>query len=438
MLKIYNSLTNQKEIFTPLHTPTVNMYVCGPTVYNHLHLGNTRPLIFFDTVKKYLETIGFQVFYVVNITDIDDKIIASSLQQEIKEELLAKIYILAFFQLLKDLEIKTINFYPQATDYIPSMINYIQNLLKKGFAYFTEQGIYFRISKITDYGQLKKQDLNQLKKNARKQLDPDKENPSDFILWKKTFQGVQYQSPWFLGRPGWHTECATMIQQIFKISLDIHGGGTDLKFPHHQNEIAQTQACSNYPLANFFMHVARLDYQNQKMSKSLGNIVWCKDLLKQFPPSVIKFFILSTHYRKPINFSYEIMEQAQKRYHKIIVFLTKKYFYLQIKKSLITDLEPNIVNSFHRLMQDDFATHKVIDLIETSIKTTHKNKNLSFLAQTHNTLLWILTDLGINPQFVRATKTDLQTYHLWQMARQNKEFKQADFLRQMLIDKGLL
>ncbi|CAM11833.1 Cysteinyl-tRNA synthetase [Candidatus Phytoplasma australiense] len=439
MLKIYNSLTNQKEDFIPLSPPDVNMYVCGPTVYNHLHLGNARPLIFFNTVKKYLETIGFKVFYVVNITDIDDKIIKSSLQKQTKEEVLAKEYISSFLQLLKDLNIETINSHPKATNYIPSMIEYIKVLLDKGFAYFTDQGIYFEISKISDYGQLKNQDLTQLKKNARKTLDPNKKKPGDFVLWKKTSQGVQYQSPWFCGRPGWHTECVTMIEQIFKTSLDIHGGGADLKFPHHQNEIAQAKAYKNNNLANFFMHVARLDFENQKMSKSLGNIVWCKDLLKRFSSSVIKFFILSTHYRKPINFSENLIKQSQKKYDKIMLFLIKNDFYLQIKKKPIVDLEPKIIDSFHRLMKDDFSTNKVIDLIEINIKEAYqKQQDLDFLAKIHKSLLWILDVLGIEPQFFRAEKKDFETYVKWQEARQNKDFKQADFLRKELIDKNLL
>ncbi|MBP5835940.1 cysteine--tRNA ligase [Candidatus Phytoplasma meliae] len=438
MLKIYNSLTKKKQLFQSLHPFLVNMYVCGPTVYNHLHLGNTRPLIFFDIVKRYLQILGFEVRYAVNITDIDDKIIASASKTQISEHLLTQKYIQAFRELLNSLDLQPINFQPQATKYITSMIAYIQELLNKGFAYFTDQGIYFRISKISDYGKLKYQDLSQLKQNARKQLDPQKEHPGDFILWKKTTQGIQYESPWFLGRPGWHTECVAMIDQIFATVLDIHGGGTDLKFPHHENEIAQAQAHSGRPLANFFMHVARLDYQNQKMSKSLGNVVWCRDLLQQFNPSIIKLFLLNTHYRKPINFNYSLMEQFRIKYHKIITFFTKNYFYLKLHHGLSSLHQTTILNDFHQLMQDDFATHKVIDLIEQTIKKAYQSKEITLLSQYHNTLLLIFDILGIRIDFLQATLSDCQTYHLWQQARQNKDFAQADLLRQTLLDKGLI
>ncbi|MFG6084402.1 MAG: cysteinyl-tRNA synthetase [Candidatus Phytoplasma solani] len=438
MLQIYNSLTCQKQPFISLKSQVVNMYVCGPTVYDHLHLGNIRPLVFFATVKSYLETIGFNVNYVVNITDIDDKIISQALKMKTSEVLIAQKYILAFQQLLKDLDLQSINFFPQATNYIPAMIELIEDLLKLGFAYFTNQGIYFRISKISDYGKLKKQDLSQLKQNARKILDSEKENPGDFILWKKTSQGIQYESPWFLGRPGWHTECVTMIETIFKTSLDIHGGGSDLKFPHHENEIAQAQARHQRPLANFFMHVARLDYKQQKMSKSLGNIVWCKDLLQQFSPSVIKFFLLSIHYRKPIDFSLALITQAQNKYHKIMAFLTKNDFQLQLKSILTKDLHQPTINAFHQFMQDDFSTHKVFDLLEQIIKQTHQTNDLTLLASYQNTLIFIFNVLGLKPDFKQANANDLQTYALWQEARKKQAFQQADLLRQILFDKGLL
>ncbi|AOF54951.1 cysteinyl-tRNA synthetase [Maize bushy stunt phytoplasma] len=438
MLKIYNSLTRKKEFFNPAHPPQINMYVCGPTVYNHLHLGNTRPLIFFDTVKRYLEMLNFRVYYVVNITDIDDKIIENALKNQVLEQDLANKYIKSFNNLLKTLNIQTINFKPQATQYINSMIVYIQTLLDQGFAYFTDQGIYFRVSKIDDYGKLKKQDLSQLKQNARKQLDPQKEFPGDFILWKKTSQGITYPSPWFAGRPGWHTECATMIEQLFKLPLDIHGGGTDLKFPHHENEIAQTHSHSHQKLANFFMHVERLDYQNQKMSKSLGNIIWCKDLLKQYNPCIIKLLILSTHYRKPINFSYDLMEQAQQKYQKITDFLTKNNFYLKVNQFSCQTLDQDIMQLFHQLMQDDLATHKVIDLMEQTIKQTHQTQILDKLSQFQNSLLLILNILGIAIPFNKPTKIDLQTYFLWQDARKCRDFAQADILRKQLLDKGFI
>jgi cysteinyl-tRNA synthetase len=438
MLQIYNSLTCKKEFFKPTNLSQINMYVCGPTVYNHLHLGNIRPLIFFDIVKRYLEMLNFRVYYIVNITDIDDKIIENALKNQVLEKDLANKYIESFNNLLENLNIQTINFKPQATQYINSMINYIQNLLDHGFAYFTDQGIYFRVSKITDYGNLKKQDLSQLKQNARKQFDPQKKSPGDFILWKKTSQGIKYPSPWFAGRPGWHTECATMIEQIFKLPLDIHGGGTDLKFPHHENEIAQAKAHSNKKLANFFMHVERLDYQNQKMSKSLGNIIWCKDLLKQYNSCIIKFLILSTHYRKPINFSYDLITQCQQKYQKITDFLTKNNFQLKVNKFSCQVLDQDIIKLFHQFMQDDFSIHKVIDLIEQKIKQANHTQILDKLSQLQNALLFIIKTLGIKMPFKQPTESDLQTYFLWQDARKYKDFTQADILRQKLLDKGFI
>ncbi|MEC4558826.1 MAG: cysteine--tRNA ligase ['Conium maculatum' witches'-broom phytoplasma] len=438
MLKIYNSLTQKKENFIPLTDNEVNIYVCGPTVYDHLHIGNIKPLIFFDMMKRYFTLLDFKVKLVVNITDVDDKIIQTALANDTTEVQISQHYIQAFFTLLKKLDIDTIDKFPLVTNYIKSIIAFIQDLMQKGYTYLTETGVYFRVHLVHNYGSLSKQDLTKLKKNARKELDPQKENAEDFILWKKTDKGLQYESPWFLGRPGWHTECAVMIKDIFKTTIDIHGGGNDLKFPHHENEQAQFLASQNKPLTNFFVHIGRVDYQEQKMSKSLNNVVLAKDVLKDFDANVIKFFFLSHHYLQPINFSYELLLPIQTKYHKIVHTLNKKHFQLKMNHTKTSNKKLAYLQQFHQLMQNDFDTPNVVTIIDQIIKELNKTHVLTEMSELQNTLLYLFQHLGISLPLKTITPQDVTLYQKWLQARQNKDFKQADLLRKLLEEKSFI
>ncbi len=438
MLKIYNSLTNKVELFRPIHSRKINMYVCGPTVYDHIHIGNARPVIFFDTVKKYLKSIGFDVKYVTNITDVDDKIIEKAIKKQVTEKEISEKYTASFLEMVKALNADSINLTPKATDYITQMIHYIQDLVDQGYAYVIDSGVYFRVHKIPTYGQLSKQNIETLRQNTRKELDDQKENPEDFALWKTTTEGITYDSPWQKGRPGWHTECAVMNLEIFNQEIDIHGGGFDLKFPHHENEIAQTCAHQNHELAKYWMHVGRLDLEQTKMSKSLGNALYVKDLIKKVDPNAFRLLIISHHYRQPINYSEELMEQYVKIYERINRTMKKTAFNLQLNGIIENGIHTEYYQEFTNLMENDFSTPNVLTLIENILKKMNSESNLEQTAQLKNTVEDILSILGIEIDTQKVSDEIIQTYLEWQEARETRDFKKADELRKILVEQGLI
>ncbi|MFR0367828.1 cysteine--tRNA ligase [Candidatus Phytoplasma palmae] len=441
MLKIYNSLTKKKEYLINSNKSKINIYLCGPTVYSHLHIGNIRSLIFFNMMKKYLKLIGIKTYLVVNITDIDDKIIKIASEKNKSEKEISSKYTLAFLKLLKTLEIKNINEIPMVTNYIEKIVSFIDELIKKKYAYITDKGIYFRINKIKNYGILSGQNLKKLKINQRKKIDnfEEKENHEDFILWKKTDIGIKFSSPWFMGRPGWHTECVVMIKEIFQNNtIDIHGGGIDLKFPHHENEQAQFLASENKPLANFFVHVGHVEYDNKKMSKSTGNIILVKDLLKKFEPNVLKLFFLKYHYLQPINFNQKLIEKTQTEYSNLLKILNKNNFKLNLKKINNFEIISDYVDKFHKIMKNDFNTPNLITIIEEILKELNKNKNLKILAQLQNTLIFVLKNINIKIILKKIDIKDIKLYNLWQKYKKNKNFKEADSIRQILLKKEII
>ena len=277
-LRIYNSLTNKMEEFIPQNKNKVNMYVCGPTVYNYIHIGNARPVIFYDMLRRYLEFCGYEVNYASNITDIDDKIINKAIEENKTEKEISTFFENQYFKDCQTVGSQKPKLIPHATEYIPDMVNFIDELIKKGYAYEIDGDVFFRVSKIEDYGCLSNQVKEDLESGARIDINDKKESPLDFALWKKTDKGIKFESPFGLGRPGWHTECVCMNHRLFGDTLDIHGGGMDLKFPHHENEIAQCEALYHHHLAKYWIHVGRLDLKGEKMSKSLGNVIYVKDI----------------------------------------------------------------------------------------------------------------------------------------------------------------
>ncbi len=380
-MKIYNTLTNKKEEFVPVEAGKVKMYVCGPTVYNYFHIGNARPLIFFDVVKKYFEYIGNEVTLVRNITDLDDKLINRSLEENIPVSVVAEKYTKAFFDDCKALDITPADHHPKATEYINDMINLIKELEEKKFAYEVNGDVYFSVSNSKDYGKLSGKKLEDLQAGARVEANKQKKHPADFTLWKKAKQGEpKWTSPWGEGRPGWHTECVVMSRKLLGGTFDIHGGGIDLVFPHHENEIAQAKASNNQKLANYWMHNGYLNIEGEKMSKSLDNFFTARDILKKYDAEAIRFFFLSKHYRSPIDFNENIIiesSQAVKNFYNTLK--SADYLNIKDKEFEYSEVHQQYKNSFISAMNDDFNTAKAISVLFDITKAYNKTKDSTFI-----------------------------------------------------------
>ena len=438
-LRIYNSLTNEIEEFKPINEGKVTMYVCGPTVYNKIHIGNARPVVFFDIVKRYLTYLGYEVTYASNITDVDDKIIDSALKNNVDEIEYAHHFADVFLKNVKELGCELPDHVPYATNYMEQMISFIEKLIKTGYAYTVDGDVYFRVSKLAEYGALSKQKLDQLDTGVRIDVDTKKENPSDFALWKKTEVGIKWNSPFGMGRPGWHTECVCMIEDIFKQPIDIHGGGFDLRFPHHENEIAQYKAVHHKDLSKYFMHVGRLGINGEKMSKSLGNTVVVDDLGEKALP--YRLFISMQNYRNQVNFTDELFESYVKDYEKIKRAYQQAQFTLDLNNIVNDAKDQNVINEFVLHMNDDFNTPNVYTLILQLIKDINvsiRSKEYATLAVKFNTLMEILDVFGITFEYNKLTDSDREIYNLWQEARVDKDFEKADFYRNELVNRGIL
>lgn len=437
-MKIYNTLTNKKEKFVPNKEKELNMYVCGPTVYNYIHIGNARPVVFFDVVNRYFSYLGYKVTYVSNITDIDDKIIAEAKRLNLSEKELTTYFTEKFFEDTIRLGSLIPTITPKATDYVSDMIFYIDDLINKGYAYQSGDSVYFRVDKIDDYGKLSNQILANLEIGARIKKDEQKENPHDFTIWKNSQEGITFKSKWGEGRPGWHTECSTMIYSIFKEKIDIHGGGNDLIFPHHENEMAQSEAISNHRLANFWMHVGRLDLDDKKMSKSLGNVILVKDLLKEYEYQSFRLLVLSHHYRQPISFSDDLIEQFDSEWQKIKRTLKQAFVEISINYYHPVNYNEFVLDDFKRAMNDDFNCANAITIIYNQIKEINIAKDLKVKAKAYYTATLMLSILGIETDFKELTTKQIDDYQAWQKARAEKRYQDADKIRIRLIEAGIL
>ena len=440
-LRFYNSLTNKVEEFIPQNGKKVNMYVCGPTVYNYIHIGNARPVIFYDMMKRYLEFLGYEVTYASNITDVDDKIINKALEQGKTEEEIAKFYEEQYWKAVEMVGSRKPDLIPHATAYIPEMINFINDLIKEGYAYGNDGDVFFRVGKIKDYGCLSNQVSDDLESGARIAVNDKKESPLDFALWKKTDKGIKWDSPFGAGRPGWHTECVCMNHKLFGEVIDIHGGGMDLKFPHHENEIAQSEAKYHNHLAKYWLHVGRLDLQGEKMSKSLGNVIFVKDLESKKDGMILRSLILFSPYRSIISYSAELKEQYAKEYDKWQRAYKQALYTLQyndIKGSMINESE---INKFKEFMDDDFNVQNVLTLITDIVKEINvytRSKDYDNLLLEVNTFKKILDVLGINLFIEEMNEEQLKCYKDWQDARTNKDFAKADIYRAKLLEWNIL
>lgn len=374
-MQIYNTFSRKKEEFEPLNPHSVSMYMCGPTVYNYFHIGNARSFIMADIVRRYLEYRDFSVRFIMNLTDVDDNIIKKSIEEKRPPEEVSEFYSSAFFDDIKKLKIKPATLYPKATMHIDEMVNVILELEKKGIAYNVNGNVFFDISKFPSYGKLSGKKLADLESGARVEINEDKKNPLDFSLWKKTKEGEpSWDSPWGKGRPGWHIECTAMSTKHLGKTIDIHAGGNDLIFPHHENEIAQSEACFNHKFVKYWMHFGFLNIQNEKMSKSLGNFFTTRDVLTKYSAETIRLFFVQTHYGGPLNFSDELLNAAQKGCEKISNLI--EFSENEIKKNLADGINPVLDfqkyrNDFITVMDDDFNTPQAVAVIFDFIKAVN-------------------------------------------------------------------
>ena len=456
-MKIFNTLTRRKEEFVPLEEGKVKMYVCGPTVYNLIHIGNARPMIIFDTVRRYMEYKGYEVNYVSNFTDVDDKIIKKAIEEGVSAEEVSTRYIKECKKDMADMNVKPATTAPQATQEIQGMIDMIQTLIDKGYAYPAADGtVYFRVKKFKEYGKLSHKNLDDLQSGFRSLKvsgEDQKEDPLDFVLWKPKKEGEpSWPSPWCDGRPGWHIECSVMSKKYLGEEIDIHAGGEDLIFPHHENEIAQSEACNGKEFAKYWMHNAFLNIDNHKMSKSLGNFRTVREISEQYDLQILRFFMLSAHYRSPLNFSAELMEASKNGLERIQNAADNlRYMMEQAKEESMTDAEKDnlaktkeFVTAFETAMEDDFNTADAIAAIFDLVKyanTTATTEGSKEYAKALYDLLVKLTDvLGL----IVDKKEEILDDEIEaliaerQAARKEKNFARADEIRDELAAKGIV
>ncbi|WP_313758347.1 cysteine--tRNA ligase [Tissierella sp.] len=452
-MELYNTLTRKKEEFIPVVDGQVSMYTCGPTVYNYIHVGNARPMVVFDTLRRFFLYKGYNVKYIVNFTDIDDKIINRANEENTTFKDIADRYIEAFLEDAEGLNIyeeKTIH--PKATEFIEPMIEFIEALIEKGAAYNVNGNVYFNIESAKDYGKLSKKNIEDLISGARVDVSEEKNNPMDFALWKKAKEGEpSWESPWGNGRPGWHIECSVMSRTLLGDTIDIHAGGEDLQFPHHENEIAQSETLTEKPFANYWMHNAMLNVDDQKMSKSLGNFFTVKDIAKEFDLEVLRFFLLSAHYRSPINFTREVMKQIENGLERL--YNGKKNLEYLLEKAEDRELNEEENNSlfivekykkeFIESMEDDLNTADAIASLFEIVKFSNSNLNEKssgkLVQNVYNILLELSNVLGILNKKEEILEDEiLDLIERRTLARKNKDFKLADEIRDTLKEKGIV
>ena len=456
-MKIFNTLSRRKEEFVPLEPGKVKMYVCGPTVYNFIHIGNARPMIIFDTVRRYFEYKGYDVNYVSNFTDVDDKIIKKAIEEGVDADTISQRYIAECKKDMADMNVKPATTHPQATQEIGGMLEMIQILIDKGHAYVAADGtVYFRTKSFKGYGKLSHKNLDEMMSGFRELKvtgEENKEDPSDFVLWKPKKEGEPYwESPWCQGRPGWHIECSVMSKKYLGEQIDIHAGGEDLIFPHHENEIAQSEAANGKTFANYWMHNGFLNIDNKKMSKSLGNFFTVREIGEKYDLQVLRFFMLSAHYRSPINFSAELMEASKNGLERIITCAERlKELLNKVSGDALTEEEQEnkknvdeLVAKFEAAMDDDFntadAVSAIFELVKLANSTANEESTRAYAELLAGTIEKLSDVLGIITER-KAEVLDSEVEELIaarQQARKEKNFALADEIRQKLLDMGIV
>ena len=455
-MKIYNTMSKRKEEFVPLEEGKVKMYVCGPTVYNFIHIGNARPMIVFDTVRRYFEYKGYDVNFVSNFTDVDDKIIKKAIEEGVTADEISKRYIAECKKDMEAMNIKPATKNPLATEEICGMVDMIQTLIDKGYAYEKNGTVYYRTRKFKEYGKLSHKNLDDLQSGGRTLLvtgEDEKEDPLDFVLWKPKKEGEPaWESPWSEGRPGWHIECSEMSKKYLGEQIDIHAGGEDLIFPHHENEIAQSEAANGKEFAKYWMHNGFLNIDNRKMSKSLGNFFTVREISEKYDLQVLRFFMLSAHYRSPLNFSADLMESARTSLERILTaadnlrFLSKNAEEGRVteEEKALLDKADEYVQGFERAMDDDFntadAVASVFELVKFINTTADGNRSKEYLDTLYDILFKLTDVLGI----IIDKKEEMLDDEIEAMiekrqaARKERNFALADQIRDELLAKGII
>ncbi len=455
-MKIYNTMSKRKEEFVPLEEGKVKMYVCGPTVYNFIHIGNARPMIVFDTVRRYFEYKGYDVNFVSNFTDVDDKIIKKAIEEGVTAEEISKRYIAECKKDMDAMNIKPATKNPLATEEICGMVDMIQTLIDKGYAYEKNGTVYYRTRKFKDYGKLSHKNLDDLQSGGRTLLvtgEDEKEDPLDFVLWKPKKEGEPaWQSPWSEGRPGWHIECSEMSKKYLGEQIDIHAGGEDLIFPHHENEIAQSEAANGKEFAKYWMHNGFLNIDNRKMSKSLGNFFTVREISEKYDLQVLRFFMLSAHYRSPLNFSADLMESARTSLERILTAAENlRFLSKNAGEENLTDEEKGLldkaneyVQGFERAMDDDFNTAdaiaSVFELVKFINTTADGSRSKEYLDTLYDILFKLTDVLGIIiDKKEEMLDADIEAMiEKRQAARKERNFALADQIRDELLAKGII
>ena len=443
-IKFYNSLSNSLEDFNTQDDKKVSMYVCGPTVYNYPHIGNMRPVVVFDTLRRFLTYVGYNVTYVSNYTDVDDKIIKAAKKEGKSEKELTDFYIAEFEKTIKGIGSQVPNITPRVTEYMDKIIAYVDNLVKIGAAYVVDGDVYFRVEKIKDYGALSGINVDDLRVGARIEENTQKESPLDFALWKKTEEGIRWESPWGLGRPGWHTECCVMIDTIFpRHFIDIHGGGYDLKFPHHENEIAQSEATHGNKIAKYWMHNAFINFGNEKMSKSLGNIVLAKDMIAQYGGVVTRLVILNAHYRQAVNFTEDTVKEASQEVQRMQMAYKQAALKLQAAGVDLEKGQPVYSNKFLEALANDLNTANALAELYNVLKDVNqlirnRDADLNELNNLFKTLTDMFYVLGLDIRYVKFDDDISRLYQDYLQSKENKDFSKSDEIRKVLIEKGVM
>lgn len=452
-MKIYNTLTRKKEEFVPISDDLVTIYACGPTVYNYFHIGNARPLVVFDTLRKYMKYRGYNVKFVQNFTDVDDKIINKAREEGKTAPEVSENYIKEYFDDATALNVTKADVHPKVSEHIQEIIDFISTLVDKGFAYEADGDVYFSTRKFPEYGKLSGQNIDDLESGARIAIGEVKEDPLDFALWKarKTEDEIAWESPWGMGRPGWHIECSTMAKKHLGNTIDIHCGGEDLQFPHHENEIAQSECCNGVPFAHYWMHNGYITVDHEKMSKSKGNFFTVRDVRKEYDGEVIRFFLLSGHYRGPINYSRDLVEQAKNGLERIANCKENLLHLIEAGASdAMTDAEKDALNGYDKYrqefieaMDDDLNTadgiSAVFELV-TAINTAVKNgATAEFAKASLETLMELCDVLGIlQKEADNSVDAEIEaSVAERQEARKNKDFARADEIRDLLKERGI-
>lgn len=454
-MKVYNTLTKQKEEFVPLEPGKVKMYVCGPTVYDYIHIGNARPYVIFDTIRRYMEYKGYEVNYVQNFTDVDDKIIKKAIAEGVDSKVISERYIEEAKKDAEGLNVEPATKNPKVTEEMDSIIEMIKTLIDRGHAYEVNGSVFYDTKSFADYGKLSGKNIDDLEAGARIAVDETKKSPMDFVLWKPKKDGEPYwESPWGQGRPGWHIECSVMAKKYLGDTIDIHAGGEDLVFPHHENEIAQSEAANGKPFAKYWLHNGFINVDNKKMSKSLGNFFTLREIVEHIPYDVVRFFILSGHYRSPINFSRELMESAGagldriKNAYKSLLFMESKAegTMSEAEKDLNKEAD-KFRTQFESAMDDDFntadAVTSIFEIAKFANVNVNENSSKEFITAIREKMLMLCNILGIKPydeiKGEQISEEEVEALISERTAaKKAKDFARADAIREELSNKGVV